>query len=133
LSILVLIAVAFLCILLLVNGLRAAQDVIRSGEEMTLENLVNQNSFQVPDVGDIKFRPHAVQKHGEDAVEARKAIQGCPPSGLRAKVCVAGSHGLSVVYWCETGLSLCPGTYTTISGLEKTSFIRPCDDWRTCR
>ena len=54
--------------------------------------------------------------------------------GLRVKLCPPSSkHGLSVVFWCETGDSICPGMYVTIGGVEKTCFYRPCDDWRNCR
>jgi hypothetical protein len=133
---LVLIVAAFLCLWLLVAGLRVTKDAVDAGGEVSLQDLFPDKSnampAEVPGVGAIQHRAHAVEKHGEDAIEARKAIQKC--SNLRVKICAGSSnHGLSVAYWCETGLTLCPGTYTTISGLEKTSFIQSCTAWSNCK
>jgi hypothetical protein len=89
---------------------------------------------QLPALRDVQPRPHAVERHGEDANTARLALSNCK-SGLKIKVCPPSSvHGLSVVFWCqEPGASLCPGCIATISGLEKTTFIRPCGQWERCQ
>ena len=89
--------------------------------------------LELPPLEQVKPMPHAVERHGEDAVAARKAVLGCG-SGLRAQFCpAANGHGPSAVFWCETGTYLCPGMYLTIGGVEKTSFTRPCEQWRECR
>lgn len=87
----------------------------------------------LPSLGDVQPGAHAVERHGQDAVDARNALLGC--KSLQSKLCPGkeGSHGLSVVFWCETDGPLCPGMYTTIGGSEKTTFIRPCSQWRQCR
>lgn len=88
---------------------------------------------QLPRVQDIQLQPHAVQKHGTDAVQARSALSGCGDN-LNVRICPPSSaHGLSIVFWCETGGFNCPGMYATIGGQEKTCFIRPCSEWRECR
>uniref|UniRef100_A0A6M3M6E8 Uncharacterized protein n=1 Tax=viral metagenome TaxID=1070528 RepID=A0A6M3M6E8_9ZZZZ len=89
--------------------------------------------LELPPLGQVKPRAHAVERHGEDAVAARAALANCK-NGLKIKVCPpATRYGLSVYMWCESGAYLCPGCVTTIGGLEKTAFIRPCEDWATCR
>jgi hypothetical protein len=89
---------------------------------------------ELPALQDVKQRRHAVERHGADALAAREALANCK-SGLKIKVCPPSSvHGLSVVFWCqEPGASLCPGCIATISGLEKTTFIRPCGQWERCQ
>ena len=77
-------------------------------------------------------RSHAVEKHGADALAARRMLDVCG-EGLKRKLAThgqEGTYGLTVVTWCETGLKLCPGMLSTVGGIEKTVFIRPCEDWR---
>lgn len=90
-------------------------------------------SMALPSLGSITTGTHAVERHGQDAINARAELTNC--KSLRSKLCPGkkGSYGLTVVFWCETGQSLCPGMYTTIGGTEKTAFIRPCSQWRNCR
>jgi len=89
--------------------------------------------FVLPTLGQIKLRPHAVEKHGMDAVTARESLWNCG-SGLRTKICPKSKlHSTSICFWCETGSYLCPGMYTTRGGMEKTTFMRPCQEWRECR
>jgi len=87
---------------------------------------------QAPSIDKIKYRPHAVERHGADAISARERIEKCGPTNLRVKFCPT-ANGVTVVYWCETGGDLCPGMYVTVGGVEKTAFIRPCEQWRNCR
>jgi len=88
---------------------------------------------QLPTLEGVRPRQHAVQRHGEDAIAAREALANCG-EGLRVQLCPASERfGLSVVFWCETGGYLCPGCATTIGGLERTAFVRPCVEWRECR
>ncbi|HUX75464.1 MAG TPA: hypothetical protein VMY40_02340 [Anaerolineae bacterium] len=88
--------------------------------------------LELPPLGQVKPRAHAVERHGEDAVAARKAVLTCG-DGLRAQFCPRTSvHGPSVAFWCETGGFLCPGMYLTLGGVEKTCFTRPCEQWRKC-
>ena len=90
------------------------------------------SSLQLPSIGDVKTRPHAVQRHGEDAIKARASLADC--KDIKMKMCPKSSiHGRSVVFWCETGSTLCPGCYSTVGGAEKTAFIRPCYQWATCQ
>jgi len=88
---------------------------------------------ELPSFGDVVPRPHAVEKHGTDATQARASLTDC--KNLKSKLCPGkvGSYGLTVVFWCETGKTLCPGCYATIGGKEKTAFIRPCSQWRNCQ
>ena len=89
--------------------------------------------LELPPLERVKPMPHAVERHGEDAVAARAAVLTCG-DGLRARLCpAANGHGPSAVFWCETGGHLCPGMYLSIGGVEKTSFTRPCEQWRECR
>ena len=89
---------------------------------------------QLPALRDVRYRRHAVVRHQGDALAAREGLEQCADGDLRAQLCRRGVHGMTVVFWCEVpGATLCPGMYTTISGLEKTSFIRPCEQWRACR
>ena len=89
--------------------------------------------LELPPLERVKPMPHAVERHGEDAVAARKAVLGCG-DGLRAQFCpAANGHGPSAIFWCETGTYLCPGMCLTIGGVEKTSFTRPCEQWRRCQ
>jgi len=88
---------------------------------------------ELPALQGIQPRPHAVERHGTDAELARESLLECG-DGLRVRLCPPSSqHGLSVVFWCESSGSLCPGMYATIGGLEKSCFIRPCEQWRECR
>jgi len=89
---------------------------------------------QLPALENVQPRLHAIQNHGTDAIIAREALTNCG-EGLRVKVCPpSNAHGLSVYMWCETtGSYLCPGCITTISGIEKTAFLRPCTQWEECR
>jgi len=88
---------------------------------------------ELPALQRIQPRSHAEERHGADALTARESLLSCG-DGLRARLCPPSSqHGLSVVFWCESSGSLCPGMYATIGGAEKTCFIRPCADWRECR
>ena len=89
-------------------------------------------SLELPSFGSITTRPHAVQKHGQDAITARTSLTDC--KNLKSQICPKSSlHGLTVVFWCETGSTLCPGMYATIGGKEKSAFIRPCYQWRECQ
>ena len=89
--------------------------------------------LELPPLEQVKPMPHAVERHGEDAVAARAAVLGCG-DGLRAQLCPkANGHGLSAVFWCETETYLCPGMCLTIGSVEKTSFTRPCEQWRRCQ
>lgn len=87
----------------------------------------------LPSLDKVTTGTHAVERHGQDAINARTALTAC--KAPRSKLCPGkkGTYGLTVVFWCETGSSLCPGMYTTIGGVEKTSFIRPCSQWRLCK
>jgi len=87
---------------------------------------------QAPDVRKIKYRPHAVERHGADAITARQQVEDCGFTRLRSKFCLKGDK-ITVVYWCETGKTLCPGMYVTIGGIEKTSFFQACERWRKCK
>jgi len=89
--------------------------------------------LELPPLGQVKPRAHAVERHGEDAVAARAAVLTCG-DGLRAQLCPPnGRHGLTAAFWCETGTRLCPGMYVTIGGTEKTTFVRPCEQWERCQ
>lgn len=87
----------------------------------------------LPSLGSIRTGTHAVERHGQDAINARGSLTDC--KSLRSQLCPGkkGTYGLTVVFWCETGRHLCPGMYTTIGGTEKTAFIRPCAQWRRCK
>lgn len=88
---------------------------------------------QLPTIEQVLPRSHAVERHGADAIVARESLLNCG-SGLRVRLCPPSSiHGMSICFWCETGSGICPGTYSTIGGKEKTTFLRPCSDWRECR
>jgi len=88
---------------------------------------------ELPALEGITTRSHAVEQHGQDALDARAQLRGCR-EGLRIRLCPASElHGASVCFWCETGANTCPGMYTTISGIEKTAFFRPCEQWRRCQ
>lgn len=89
---------------------------------------------QLPHLQEVKVRIHAVERHSQDAMSARESLDNCG-EGLRVKLCPSSeNNGLSVVFWCaDTGTGLCPGMYATISGWEKTSFIRPCTEWEQCK
>jgi len=88
---------------------------------------------QLPALERVRPRRHAVERHGEDALQARAALKNCGDR-LRARLCPPSSrHGLSVCFWCESGGPLCPGVYATIGGVEKTALTRPCEQWRECR
>lgn len=99
-----------------------------------LARLQVQPPAQLPSLNDVRHRSHAVTKHGDDALQARADLDACGDH-LHVKLCRRSAlHGLTVVFWCEPpGVTICPGMYTTISGLEKTAFLRPCDQWRNCR
>jgi len=89
--------------------------------------------MNLPNLKQVRYGTHAVQKHGQDALTARASLKNC--KNLKTKLCPGkqGGYGLTVVIWCETGLSTCPGMYTTIGGIEKTCFIRPCSQWSNCQ
>lgn len=89
--------------------------------------------IELPSLDQVIPQTHAVERHGQDAIMSRSALAGCKVP--MSKLCPgkAGSYGLTVVFWCETGKELCPGMYTTIGGVEKTTFIRPCSQWRNCQ
>ena len=90
--------------------------------------------LQVPDVSDIVETLHALEHHGVDAVRARQGLKACEPDDLRVKICPSEKYGLALAFWCNPdGAVLCPGAYTTIAGIEKTAFIRPCKQWRNCQ
>jgi hypothetical protein len=98
--------------------------------------LLPKLQMETPAVEGIRFRPgHADARHGSDAQKARDRVRGCGPADIRAKLCPASSeYGLTVAFWCQPpGASVCPGVYTTIAGIEKTSFIRPCYQWESCQ
>lgn len=82
---------------------------------------------QAPGIGDIVTRPHAVEKHGADALKAREGLTACKSISSRV---TSGFEGVGWAVWCETNEYLCPGTYVTFGGVEKTAFIRPCTQWR---
>lgn len=90
---------------------------------------------EMPALDQVILCEHAVERHGDDALEARKRLFDCKPVNLRAKLCPPGSkYGLSVVFWCEPpGATICAGMYVTIGGVEKTAFLRPCEQWRNCQ
>lgn len=89
--------------------------------------------FALPSPRDIKPGPHAVERHGQDALDARAQLKNCT-TGMRARMCPkTDRHSASLVFWCETGGSTCPGTYATLGMIEKTTFFRPCWEWRRCR
>lgn len=90
-------------------------------------------AMALPSLGSIKTGTHAVERHGQDAINARVGVHNC--KAPRTKLCPGkkGGYGLTVVFWCETGKHLCPGFYTTIGGVEKTAFMRPCSQWASCR
>lgn len=92
-------------------------------------------ALQMPAVDTIRPRAHAVERHGQDAIAARRAVRLCKPTDLRVQECPRSSkYGRSLVWWCEPeGAALCPGRYTTVAGIEKTAFVRPCYKWRTCQ
>ena len=88
---------------------------------------------ELPTLERVRQRSHAVERHGEDALEARAALKGCGDR-LRVRLCPPSErHGVTVCFWCESEGRLCPGMYVTVAGVEKTTFIRPCADWRECR
>lgn len=88
------------------------------------------HKLQLPSREDIRYKPHAEEKHGEDAIRAREAVQNCSPFNLRVKYCPkTETRGARVLFWCNSGGSLCGGTITTIGGTEATSFVKPCDAW----
>jgi hypothetical protein len=90
--------------------------------------------LQMPDVTEIIETLHAIERHGVDAVRARQGLQACDKDDLRVKICPSEKYGLTLAFWCEPGGAvLCPGAYTTIAGIEKTAFIRPCEQWRNCK
>lgn len=90
--------------------------------------------LQMPSVDDIIETLHAVETHGPDAVRARRGLKDCGPDDLRVKICRPATYGLTLAFWCQTeGAVLCPGAYTTIAGIEKTAFIRPCQEWERCQ
>lgn len=90
---------------------------------------------EFPALDQIQLCQHAVERHGDDALEARQRLFDCRPRDLRMKLCPPSSkYGLSVVFWCESpGATVCPGMYVTIGGIEKTAFFRPCSQWETCQ
>ncbi len=90
---------------------------------------------QLPRLGDVRVRNHAVQRHGTDAITARRRVFNCRPEHLRSRYCPRSErYGPSTVFWCEEpDSSLCPGLYVTMGGIEKTAFIRPCYQWEECR
>jgi len=83
---------------------------------------------QAPSVNDVQVRPHAVEKHGNDAIVARAGITAC--KSPRSRWLGGGTEGVGWAVWCETGTHLCPGMYISAGGVEKTAFIRPCYQWR---
>ena len=89
---------------------------------------------QTPPLVQIRLRDHAVQRHGEQALKARKKVFNCGAENLRAKIFPPGErYGMRIHFWCESETSsLCPGMITTIGGVEKTSFVKPCDYWERC-
>jgi hypothetical protein len=118
----------------------APQDSSESGGRLpTLEDILPGKNESVlpqeaPDRKQIKWREHAVEAHGQDAIDARNKVVGCGFEDLRVKMCAAGKYGLSVYQWCEpAGATICAGTITTIGGIEKTSFSRPCSQWHSCQ
>jgi len=86
-----------------------------------------------PTLDQIKLRSHAVERHGADAISAREGLWNCG-EGLRVRFCPKSDrHSAGFVFWCETGNAKCPGMYATLGKVEKTSFMRPCWEWRRCR
>jgi hypothetical protein len=90
---------------------------------------------QAPPLTQVRLRSHAVERHGDEAVIARQRVFNCSMEDLRAKICPAGEkYGMRVHFWCEDDASrLCPGMITTIGGVEKTSFVKPCSYWERCQ
>ena len=90
-------------------------------------------ALELPNFGSVTTGAHAIEKHGQDAITARTQLKSC--KNLQIKVCPStpGGYGITTVLWCETGGSLCPGMYVTAGHKEKTSFIRPCSQWRNCQ
>ena len=89
---------------------------------------------EFPALDQVILCEHAVERHGDDALEARRRLFDCKPENFRARICPPSSkYGTSVVFWCESGSGICAGMYVTIGGVEKTAFLRPCDQWRNCQ
>lgn len=90
---------------------------------------------EFPALDQIQLCQHAVERHGDDAIKARQRIFDCKLQNLRWRYCPPGSkYGSSVVIWCQPpGATICPGMYVTIGGIEKTAFLRPCEQWRNCQ
>ena len=90
---------------------------------------------EMPALADVQLCSHAVERHGDDALEARRRLFECKPRNLRWKFCPPGSkYGSSVAIWCQPpGATICPGMYVTLGGIEKTAFMRPCNEWGECQ
>ena len=90
---------------------------------------------ELPPLDNVRLRSHAVEKHGEQALEARRRVFDCKPEDFRARLCMpTEKYGMRVHFWCDDSpSSLCPGMVLTIGGVEKTSFIKPCTYWEVCQ
>jgi len=90
---------------------------------------------EFPALDQVILCEHAVERHGDDALEARRRLFDCKPQYLRWKFCPPGSkYGSSVVIWCQPPeAAICAGMYITLGGIEKTAFLRPCHEWGDCQ
>jgi len=81
-----------------------------------------------------RISSHAIERHGMDAIRAKRIVEVCPKENLRVKLCPRSkNHGPSLVYWCEVEGTRCPGMYVTLQGRVKTAFIKPCHKWPQCQ
>lgn len=114
------------CIGEVLEGREVAEELARYGWEV---------ATQAPPLEQVRLREHAVERHGEQALEARRRVFNCAVENFRAKICPPTErYGMRVHFWCVApGSGLCPGMVCTIGGTEKTSFIKPCSYWENCQ
>lgn len=107
----------------------AAVAISALAESSTQSHAVSE-PLDLPSLDNIRLGDHAVDRHGDQAREARRQVFGCNPEHLRVCAGVHDGTRLSVYFWCEEpGQSLCPAIVTTIGGKERTSFVKPCSYW----
>lgn len=130
----VVIAIAAMAAQTTMENVSEMREAVLRGNEIALRLQVHGwKATQAPPLEQVRLRPHAVERHGEQALTARERVFNCPVEDLRAKICPAGEkYGMRVHFWCESGSQLCAGMITTIGGVEKTSFIKPCSYWARC-
>lgn len=88
---------------------------------------------EIPNIEDVRLRPHAVERHGQDALDARAIMLTCKDP--RFVICPRkGDRDARVNRWCaDGGGNLCYGMYTTRAGSEATSLLQPCVNWVKCK